>query len=334
MYKVSVIVPCYNEQARIEQLLNAIYEQSYPFNEIEVIIADGMSTDQTRTVINRFQDNHPKLLVRIIDNLKRAIPSGLNRAIEIAQGEYLIRLDAHSLPDRDYVRNCVLALESGKGDNVGGIWRIQAGTSSWIAKSIAITASHPLAVGDAHYRIGGVAQEVDTVPFGAFRRELIEKIGMFDETLLTNEDYEFNVRVRKSGGKVWMDPSIHSIYFARSTLLELSEQYWRYGYWKAQMLRRYPETVRWRQALPPLFVLSLLCLGLLSIVWFLARWLFTIIVILYTIIICMAGIHSSIKHRDLSLVIGIPLATATIHLSWGLAFLWGIVLKPGKTESQ
>jgi succinoglycan biosynthesis protein ExoA len=309
MYKVSVIVPCYNEQARIEQLLNAIYEQSYPFNEIEVIIADGMSTDQTRTVINRFQDNHPKLLVRIIDNLKRAIPSGLNR-------------------------NCVLALESGKGDNVGGIWRIQAGTSSWIAKSIAITASHPLAVGDAHYRIGGVAQEVDTVPFGAFRRELIEKIGMFDETLLTNEDYEFNVRVRKSGGKVWMDPSIHSIYFARSTLLELSEQYWRYGYWKAQMLRRYPETVRWRQALPPLFVLSLLCLGLLSIVWFLARWLFTIIVILYTIIICMAGIHSSIKHRDLSLVIGIPLATATIHLSWGLAFLWGIVLKPGKTESQ
>jgi cellulose synthase/poly-beta-1,6-N-acetylglucosamine synthase-like glycosyltransferase len=334
MNKVSVIVPCYNEQATIEKLLQAFYDQSYPLTEIEVIIADGMSTDQTRTVINRFQENHPELFIRVIDNIKRAIPSGLNLAIEVAKGEIIVRFDAHSIPDRDYIRNCVLALDSGKGDNVGGIRMIQAGTSSWIAKAIAITASHPLAVGDARYRIGGVAQEVDTVPFGAFRRELIDKIGLYDETLLTNEDYEFNVRIRASGGKVWLDPTIRSIYYARSTLKELSRQYWRYGYWKAQMLRRYPGTVRWRQALPPLFVLSLLCLGLLSIVWNLACWLFTIIVILYTIIICMAGIQSSIKHREISLVIGIPLAIATIHLSWGLAFLWGLVIKPGKTEHQ
>jgi glycosyltransferase involved in cell wall biosynthesis len=334
MNKVSVIVPCYNEQATIEKLLQAFYDQSYPLNEIEVIIADGMSTDQTRSVINLFQNNHPELWIRVIDNIKRAIPSGLNRAIEVSKGEILVRFDAHSIPDHDYIRNCVLALDSGKGDNVGGIWKIKAGSSSWIAKAIAITTSHPLAVGDAHYRIGGVAREVDTVPFGAFRRELIEKIGMFDETLLTNEDYEFNVRVRQSGGKVWMDPSIHSIYFARSSLRELSQQYWRYGYWKAQMLRKYPETVRWRQALPPLFVFSLLCLGLLSIVWILARWLFTIIVLLYTIIICTAGLRSSIKHRDISLIIGIPFAIASIHLSWGLAFLWGLVLKPGKTESR
>ncbi len=333
MYKVSVIVPCYNEQATIEKLLQAFFDQSYPLNEIEVIIADGMSTDQTRTVINRFQDNHPELLIRVIDNIKRAIPSGLNRAIEAAKGEIFVRFDAHSIPDRDYIRNCVLALDSNKGDNVGGIWMIQAGSSTWMAKAIAIAASHPLAVGDARYRIGGVAQEVDTVPFGAFRRELIQKVGLFDETLLTNEDYEFNVRIRQSGGKVWMDPSIRSVYFSRSTLKELALQYWRYGYWKAQMLRRYPRTVRWRQVLPPLFVFSLLSLGLLSIVWSLTRWLFIIIVILYTIIIFIAGIQSSIKHRDISLVIGIPLAIATIHLSWGLAFLRGLVLKPGKNES-
>lgn len=124
MYKVSVIVPCYNEQATIEKLLQAFFDQSYPLNEIEVIIADGMSTDQTRTVINRFQDNHPELLIRVIDNIKRAIPSGLNRAIEAAKGEIFVRFDAHSIPDRDYIRNCVLALDSNKGDNVGGIWMI------------------------------------------------------------------------------------------------------------------------------------------------------------------------------------------------------------------
>ena len=96
---------------------------------------------------------------------------------------------------------------------------------------------------------------------------------MFDETLLTNEDYEFNVRIRQSGGRVWMDPSISSIYYARSTLSELAKQYWRYGYWKAQMLRRYPKTLRWRQMLPPVFVLALVSLGILSLVWNLARWL-------------------------------------------------------------
>ena len=99
---------------------------------------------------------------------------------------------------------------------------------------------------------------MDTVPFGAFRRSLIDKIGLFDETLLTNEDYEFNTRIRQSGGRVWLDPEIVTVYYARSTLRDLARQYWRYGYWKFRMLRRYPDTLRWRQALPPLFVASLI----------------------------------------------------------------------------
>jgi GT2 family glycosyltransferase len=189
-----------------------------------------------------------------------------------------------------------------------------------------------LGAGDALYRIGGSAQEVDTVPFGAFRRELVEKIGLFDETLLTNEDYEFNVRVRQSGGRVWLDPSIQSTYYARSTLGELSKQYWRYGYWKAQMLRRYPRTLRLRQLLPPMFVFTLISLGILSIVWNLARSLLAIIVLLYTIVVILAGIQLSLKHKDISLIIGVPLAIATVHLSWGTALLWGLVSKRASKE--
>lgn len=332
MINVSVIVPCYNEQATIRKLLDAIYGQSYPLNDIEVIIADGLSTDHTRTVISDFQLSHPGLVIRIIDNIQRAIPSGLNRAIEVAQGKYIIRMDAHSIPDWDYIKNCIDGLNAGLGDNVGGIWKIQPGATTWIAKAIAIAASHPIGVGDALYRIGGIAQEVDTVPFGAFQRGLIDKIGKFDETLLTNEDYEFNVRVRQSGGKVWMDPSIHSVYYARSTLKELSQQYWRYGYWKAQMLRRYPKSLRWRQIMPPLFVVALISLGFLSFGWYLARWLLAIIVLLYTIVICFVGIQMSINHKDISLVVGVPLAIATIHLSWGTALLWGLVAKPRLNE--
>ena len=328
MTNVSVIVPCLNEQNTIVQLLQAIYGQSYPLDEIEVIIADGLSTDHTREVISAFQSSHSNFKIKIIDNTKRVIPSGLNRAIESAQGDYIVRMDAHSIPDKDYIKKCVDRLDKGLGDNIGGIWKIQPGANTWIAKAIAIAASHPLGVGDALYRIGGIAQEVDTVPFGAFRRELIDKIGMFDETLLTNEDYEFNTRVRQSGGKVWMDPSIHSVYFARSKFRELGQQYWRYGYWKAQMLRRYPKTLRWRQVLPPLFVLVLISLGLLSLVWNLSRWLLGIIVLLYMLIIFIVGIKMSIRNKDISMVIGVPLAIATIHLSWGTALLWGLVSKP------
>ena len=328
MIKVSVIIPCFNEQDTIQKLLDAIYSQSYPLIDIEVIIADGLSTDNTRDVINKFIFNHANLSIKIVDNNKRIIPSGLNRAIESALGEYIVRMDAHSIPNKEYIEKCVNGLESGLGDNIGGIWKIQPGDDTWIAKSIAKAASHPLGVGDALYRIGGTAQEVDTVPFGAFRRELMDKIGMFDETLLTNEDYEFNTRLRQSGGRVWMDPTIQSIYFARSNYKELAQQYWRYGYWKAQMLRRYPKTLRLRQLIPPLFVFSLICLGLVSFIWNLASVLLAIIVLLYTVVLFFVGIQISVKEKDVTMFIGVPFAIATIHLSFGIALLWGLAVKP------
>ncbi len=328
MGKISVIVPCYNEEATIRELLQALLTQTVPASELEVVIADGLSSDHTRQVINDFQAEHPELEVRVVDNPKRIIPAGLNRAIEAAHGEYIIRMDAHSIPSEDYIQKCVDGLEKGLGDNVGGIWKIHPGSLSWIAQSIAIAAAHPLGAGDARYRIGGVAQEVETLPFGAFRRQLFERIGMFNESLLTNEDYEFNTRIRRAGGKVWLDPTIASIYYARSTLPELASQYWRYGYWKVQMLRKYPGTLRWRQAIPPFFVATLIMLGLLSIFLQLASWLLAIVVIVYTILILSIGIQMSLKRRKLSTLIGIPLALATIQIAWGAAFLWGILFKP------
>ena len=258
MPSVTIIVPCYNEQATIGLLLQAIYDQSYPRDKMEVVIADGLSTDQTRPQIQKFTQTHPDLRVRVVENPQRSIPSGLNQALRAAWGDIIIRLDAHSIPYTNYVAGCVAALRTGYGDNVGGVWEILPGGKGWLAKSIAATAAHPLGAGDARYRIGGSAQEVDTVPFGAFRRSLIEQIGYFDESLLTNEDYEFNVRIRQAGGKIWMDPQIRTRYFARSNLSALWKQYWRYGFWKARMLRRHPQTLRWRQAIPPLFVFNLL----------------------------------------------------------------------------
>lgn len=324
--EVSVAIPCYNEQDTINLLLSALYAQTYPREKMEVVIADGLSSDDTKLRIAEFQEKHPDLLVRIVENPARTIPAGLNQAIRSACGALIVRLDAHSVPDPDYVANCVKALEDGKGDSVGGVWEIRPRGSGWMARAIALAAAHPLGIGDAQYRFTREAQFVDTVPFGAFRRSLVDEIGPFDEGLLTNEDYEFNARLRQAGGRIWLDPSIRSVYFARPNLLELARQYWRYGYWKARMLRRYPGTIRWRQALPPLFVFSLFASALVAPWWSYAGWIFVLESSVYAAILMLVGLQMAWRKRDPTLVVGIPLAIAVMHIAWGSAFLWSLFL--------
>lgn len=322
---ISIIVPCYNEQATIRGLLDAILAQTYPLEHLEVVISDGQSTDGTRDLISVFQKDHPELSVQVVDNTLRSIPSSLNRAIEAARGEIIIRLDAHSMPYPDYVARCAQALDEGRGANVGGAWEVRPGAATWMAEAIAVAASHPLGVGDAMYRLAPQAGAVDTVPFGAFRRSLIDSIGNFDETLLSNEDYEFNTRVRQSGGTVWLDPAIRSVYFARSTLDALVRQYARYGFWKWRMLRRYPMTLRWRQALPPMFVSSLIGLSILGIWFGLFRFLLAAEILTYLSVLSLAGLRAAQKRQKPLLVIGLPLAITSMHLSWGSGFLWSML---------
>lgn len=324
MIKLSVIIPCYNEQATIRDLLQALLEQDFSSEEMEVIIADGMSTDRTREEIAAFNSQYPQLAVEVIDNPARTIPSGLNRAIRAARGEFILRLDAHTSPRKDYLSRSITALEQGLGDNVGGICEMRPGSEGWIGRAIAAAVAHPLGVGDAGYRIGSKARAVDTVPFGAFRRSLIDEIGGFDESLLANEDYEFNVRVRQAGKIVWIDPAIRSTYVARHNLSALSRQYWRYGYWKLRMLTRYPETFRWRQ-LSGAFVLTWLVLGFFSIWLPLARWLLFLEAIIYGGALLFSAIQTALKKKDAPLLLGLPLAIATMHFSWGSGFLWSFV---------
>ena len=319
---VSIIIPCYNEEATVRKLLEALRLQTYPLAKMEVVISDGLSTDGTRDAIAEFQKDHADLSVLVVENKARTIPSGVNQAIRESRGEIIVRLDAHSMPIPEYVQRCVEAHQSGKGDNVGGVWDIQPGADTWIAESISFAAAHPLGVGDAMYRLNAKPGAVDTVPFGSFRRELIQRIGAFDETLLANEDYEFNTRVRESGGVVWLDPSIRSVYFSRGTLGKLAAQYWRYGFWKFKMLKRYPHTLRWRQALPPVFVLILLSLIVLSLVLKIAQILLALQLFVYFFVLGLAALRLAITTRKGFLIWGLPLGIATMHITWGAGFLW------------
>jgi succinoglycan biosynthesis protein ExoA len=153
---------------------------------------------------------------------------------------------------------------------------------------------------------------------------LVDKIGGYDQTLLANEDYEFNARIRASGGKIWLDPAIRSVYFARSSLVTLAQQYFRYGFWKLKMLRRYPGTLRWRQALPPVFVASLVVGLMLAWFWLFFGWALALELLVYFGLLGLVGLQLAFKRKEFFLVFGLPLAIAVMHVAWGAGFWWSI----------
>lgn len=265
--RVSVVLPIRNEADHIEACLERLLTQDYPKSLMEIVVVDGCSDDGTQEAVRRVKARNPCVPVRMLVNPKRTVPPAFNAGVCAALGSVIVRMDGHTVPDEDYVSRCVTALMSSGAANVGGV--IEPVGTTPFGRAVALVMQHPLGAGDARFRVGGEAGDVDTVPFGAFRRDLFERVGLFDESMVRNEDYEFNVRVRASGERVYLDPSIRSSYTPRSTPRALWGQYFQYGWWRVETWRRHPSSLRWRQALPPAFVASLLALlvmGLLSTV--------------------------------------------------------------------
>ncbi len=229
-------------------------------------------------------------------------------------------MDAHSVPDENYIKYCVEDLELNRGMNVGGLWLIKPSKDNWISESIALAASHPFGVGDAKYRYSKESAYVETVPFGSFFRSTFDKIGFFNEELLVNEDYEFNVRISNYGGKIFFDPRIKIDYYARGDFSSLAKQYWRYGYWKFKMLQIFPDTIRWRQAIPPLFVVSLIFLAIASIFLPLALSLLLGELGLYLLLLVIGSLRIVIDKNKWIFILGIPFSIIVMHFSWGLGF--------------
>ncbi len=324
---VSVVIPCFNEERYIQKVLENLAGQYAPARS-EIIVVDGRSTDRTRERVAEFGEAHPGLQVRLVDNPVRHIPAGVNLGIKEARGEIIVRMDAHSVPSSNYVRRCVEQL--GAAEVVGMPWRIQPGAETLAARAIALAVAHPFGIGDAKYRLPGraVTELVDTVPFGVFRKSLWAEVGGFNERLLANEDYDFHYRIRKRGGRILLDTSGHSLYFARPTIKELARQYFRYGTWKAQMIKLHPRSLRLRQLVAPAFVASVISTALVGF-WWRPAWLALLAVVVpYVLLSLVCALQLASRERELRLTPIISFIFLVIHVTWGSSFLLGLLRSP------
>lgn len=319
---VSVIMPVRNEAAFIGRSLYALLKQTYARERMEIIIADGMSTDDTREVIERIKDNS-EIPIVLVDNPKQIAPTGLNCALREAKGDIIVRVDGHCEIEPEYVANCVAHLQTGRADGVGG--PIQTIGETLRAKAIAAAMSSTFGVGGSAFRtIDDREMYADTVAFPGYTREIIEKAGAFNEELVRNQDDEYNYRIRKLGGKILLSPDIRSRYYSRSTFKSLWRQYYQYGFWKVRVLQLHPRQMSLRQFVPFVFVLSLIVLTLLSTVSTIGRWGLALLIGSYLLANLAASLLTSIK-TNLNLFPLLSLSFAILHISYGLGFLVGLI---------
>ncbi len=306
---VSVIIPARNEEASIAATLVSVLSQDYP-GPIEVIVADGSDSPVMAGVIRAsYRD------VRLLSNPERSTPAGLNQAIRESTGEVVVRCDAHATLPPGYVRRAVETLDRTGAANVGG--RQQAAGTTFFEKAAALAMNSLLGSGGAHYRMGSAPGPTDTVYLGAWRRDTLEAVGGFNNSLIRNEDYELNWRLRRRGGKVWFDPELAAEYRPRSSMASLVRQYFNYGRWESTMLMLHPRSLRPRHLAVPMLVLGLAASVGLAVSG--AFWWAVALPLLYLTALLLTVASIGQRHRRSSTVL-LPAVLAAMHLSWGIGF--------------
>lgn len=329
---VSVVIPCRNERDSIRMCLSAMLSQEPPEGGFEVIAVDGMSTDGTREILIQIAREYPGL--RLLDNPAGIVSSGLNRAIALARGSIIIRADAHTVYAPDYVRRCVVVLHETGADNVGGPW-IAVG-SGLVGRAIAAGFHSRFGSGGARAHDPSFEGPVDTVYLGCWRRDLLVRVGGFDEQFVRNQDDELNLRLKRTGGTVWQSPRIRSWYRPRDSLRLLWRQYVQYGYWKVRVIQKHRVPASWRHLVPPVFVFTVIALIGVSPISSLAALGLLTVCGLYLIGTATASLMTAFR-TEAKLLPVLPVVFACFHIGYGYGFLRGIwdfviVRRPPATE--
>jgi succinoglycan biosynthesis protein ExoA len=315
---VSVVVPMRNEEKHIERCLAALASQDYPSELLEILVVDGMSDDRSSEIVEEWSTRNPN--IRLLKNEKRQTPAGLNVGIKAAAGDVIARVDAHCEIAPDYISQCVYYLEKTGADNVGGLMRPVSDT--YWGQTIALSTSTPFGVGDSRFHYSQKERYVETVYMGTYRRALFDRIGLFDESLVRNQDYELNYRLRAAGGRIFCTPAIKSRYYTRPSLSALWRQYFQYGFWKSRVIRLHPASTRWRHLAAPVFVLAVFGSAILSVVQPAFVLVLALILALY-LAVSLAFSASLAARHGLRYLGGLLVTFSVIHVSWGLGFWWG-----------
>jgi succinoglycan biosynthesis protein ExoA len=315
---VSVVIPCRNEIDYIGSCLTSIFDQDEVPGSFEVIVADGMSNDGTREILKRLSAKDSRL--KVVDNPGGIVSSGFNAALRDARGAIIIRMDAHTSYAPDYIQECVRVLHETGADNVGGPW-VACGKGK-VGKAIAAAFQSPFSCGGARGHDPNYSGLVDTVYLGCWHREVFDRIGLFDEELVRNQDDEFNLRLVRSGGKVWQSVKIKSCYHPRESLRHLFIQYVQYGYWKARVLKKHRLPASVRHLVPSIFVLTLALLPALSLVWPIALWSWVALLGLYIAVNFSVSALTAVAN-GWQLFPLLPWVFAIFHFAYGLGFLKG-----------
>ena len=316
---VTVVVPCRNERREIESAVQSILSQESPPGGFEVIVADGMSDDGTRSILSKLSGENYQL--RIVDNPAGIVPTALNNAIRQARGNIIIRMDAHTTYAPDYIRRCVEVLTETAADNVGGPWVARG--KGRVGRAISAAFGSPFCAGGARGHDPNYSGPVDTVYLGCWRREVFKKIGSFDEELVRNQDDEFNLRLTRAGGKIWQSSKIKSWYTPRDSVAALFRQYVQYGYWKVRVIQKHKAPASFRHLVPGTFVLLIIILPLIGLAWSPGHWMWLGLLGAYAVCNTMVSlVTASGKNKKLFPLLMIVFAV--FHFAYGYGFLRGI----------
>lgn len=322
---ISIMIPCRNEEKYIANTINSILVNDYPKNKMEIFIIDGMSDDTTLEIIKDYIKKYH--FIKLIKNIEKTVPNALNMGIKRSKGNFIIISGAHSIYPENYLSILVSEIIRLNADCIGGMLEIIPSDESINAQIIAVLMSSFFSIGNVAFRIfkGKNIIEVDTVPFGCYPKEIFTKVGLFDEEFVRNQDDEFNLRLKKVKGKIFLIPAVKINYFARNSFLKLFQLYYQYGYWKPKVIIKHKAIASIRHIIPPLFVVFILSIP--GIFFFSFYKLIVLLFFSIYFLFILTGSLYEIKKNKLSFLVLFKFLFGFfgIHFNYGFGFLKGII---------
>lgn len=320
---VSVICPIYNEETYIAKCIETMLQQDYPQDQLEFLFVDGNSKDKTREIVLDYSKDYTN--IKLLNNPHQYVPQALNIAIKESKGDVIIRIDGHCEYPTNYISVLVKYLYELNADNVGGVWNTIPSKGLPVNQAIAIASSHIFGVGNSRHKIGSrEISQTDTVPFGCYKREVFDKIGLFDEELIRNQDDEFNARLIMNGGKIFLIPEIVIDYYARDTISQMSKMYYQYGLFKPLVNKKIGKPATIRQFFPMLFFIGLIGGLILSLFSSLIFAIYISTLVLYVLIGVIIGLQNIKTKKDYKFIYLMPYVFFITHISYGWGYVKGI----------